>query len=78
MIQAVRIKSWEQMEKEYGLNSCSAINCKYAFTKEMEYLCNTIIIIDSITHVDSNDNWSISNDMIAEYLDINDYPEYYI
>ena len=78
MKQVVLIKSWEQMEKEYGLNSYGAINCKYTFTKEMKYLCNTIITIENNLITYRSGNWSISDDMIAEYLDINDYPEYYI
>lgn len=74
MKQVVRIKSWEQMEKEYGLDSFNDINCKSTFALHMKYLCNTIILIEN-NHTICKTRWNISDDMIAEYLDINDYPE---
>jgi len=73
MTQVVRIKSWEQMEKEYGL-LFGSINCGATFTPQMKYLCNAIICIEDNRTTDK-DRWNISDDMIAEYLDINDYPE---
>jgi hypothetical protein len=77
MRQVVRIKSWEQMEKEYGLNSIDNIKCECMFTKEMKYLCNTVIIIENRKTINGR-KWNISNHMIAEYLNPEDYPELFI
>lgn len=35
----IRIREWNDMEKEYGLRSTTAINCKYTFTDAMKHLC---------------------------------------
>lgn len=78
MKQIVRIKSWEQMEKEYGLDSNNDIKCKYLFTKRMKYLCNTIIITTNSYITKGKEGWCISDDMIAEYLNPEDYPELFI
>jgi hypothetical protein len=32
----VKIKTWDEMEKEYGLNKYGGINTKYNFTKKIE------------------------------------------
>ena len=74
MRQVVRIKSWEQMEKEYGLDLSGNINCEDAFTENMKYLCNIIIFIKN-NHTICKTEWTISDDMIAEYLNPKDYPE---
>lgn len=51
----VKIKTWEKMEKEYGLNKddSSSIPCKGAYLKNMEYFidelkCNRILIIKNL------------------------------
>lgn len=46
--QKVRIKSWEQMEKEYGLNRLGSIPTFSAFTREMIVFCGNIYTIKSI------------------------------
>ena len=74
MKQVVRIKSWEQMEKEYGLDSLNDINCKDLFTQRMKYLYNTTILIEN-NYTRDKYGWDISDDMIAEYLNLEDYPE---
>ena len=30
----VKIKTWEEMKKEYGCSHGDSINCKYSFTKK--------------------------------------------
>jgi len=32
----IKIRTWEEMEKEYGLNNDGNIDCRYPFTKNME------------------------------------------
>lgn len=44
----VRIKSWEQMEGEYGLDSAGHINILYSFTDDMRPYCNEILTIDEV------------------------------
>lgn len=67
----VRIRQWDDMEREFGLNCFDGINCKFGFLGHMRELCGLNgLIIDSI----SSDNrvmfknyqtgWSISTDMI--------------
>ena len=69
----VRIKSWEQMEKEFG-RSCGKIPCMCIFSKEMSHLCGRTATISKIngsivdlTNWSDNNNtmsWIISTDMI--------------
>lgn len=50
----VRIKSWERMENEYGLNLINDIPCRHVFTQEMVGWCERVMTIDSIS-VDNYD-----------------------
>lgn len=73
----VKIKSWQEMEKEFGLNRFESINCKFSFTKEMEKYCGAVATISGI---DSNGTvnltsaspnidfsvWTFSTDMIKK------------
>ena len=76
----VKIKSWQEMEEEFGLNCIKSINCKFSFTKEMEKYCGavaTIRRIDSygqveLTSTSSNLDfscWAFSTDMIKKAND---------
>lgn len=73
----VRIKSWEQMEKEFGKNSDGGIDCiacKCGFNSEMRHLCGRTATISEINDykvklTDWSDDtgglyWTISTDMI--------------
>lgn len=70
----VRIRQWDDMEKEFGLNSCGSINCKYGFTVSMKKLCGQEAtigeIIDNRVYLTAVDEpgldsyWSFSTDMI--------------
>ena len=67
----VRIKTWEKMEKEFGLTSYGDIKCDKYFTKTMENNIpeNRSIEIRYNNRWDYNSNsWNISEDMIEEYL----------
>lgn len=69
----VRIKTWEQMEKEFGVKF-GDIPCKCIFTENMQHLCGRTATISSIDEYrvkltnwsDDNDTrrWVISTDMI--------------
>ena len=68
----VRIKTWEKMEKEFGLNQCGNIKCSWPFMKEMENELNRVYsdrIVEILkTHKDLYDVKNIeciwTNDMI--------------
>lgn len=69
----VRIKSWEQMEKEFGVEF-SWVDCKCGFNSEMRHLCGRTATISEINDykvklTDWSDDtgglyWTISTDMI--------------
>ena len=65
----VKIKTWEKMEKEFGLDEDGHIKCGKFFTKDMEDILpeGRVIEINIITR-----SWDyiyyISEDMIEEYL----------
>lgn len=67
----VRIKTWEKMEKEFGLDIAKDINCRDTFTKIMEERIPNHRIIeineDWVWKGDTRE-WFISEDMIEEYL----------
>lgn len=68
----VKIKTWEEMETQYGLTDGGHIDCLYAFTIDMEECMPDSRIIQ----ITENNKWypfetgvrrfSISKDMIAE------------
>lgn len=70
----VRIKTWEQMEKEFGKDSDGDINCIPCFNKGMKCLCGQTATIDKICdcNIELKDwsgesgeiHWGFSTDMI--------------
>lgn len=69
----VRIKTWEEMEKEFGVDDSGDINCEPYFTRAMRPLCNKIIKVyneDGSMHtINDGFEWHISDDMIKEYCE---------
>lgn len=71
----VRIREWEDMEKEYGIIARNSINVLYHFNNKMKYLCGRTA---TIKHKDGkevvldfddksgNINWTYSTDMIEK------------
>ena len=68
MKRKVKIKTWERMEEEFGLNTLRSIDCKYKFTTEMERLMpnSRIIEIDNHKWVTEERTFYISKDMIDD------------
>ena len=63
----VKIKTWQQMESEYGLNNNGNINCHFTFTAKMEEKMPD----DRIIEIDARSHWllwEISKDMIEEVI----------
>lgn len=44
----VQFKTWEEMEKEFGLDEEGDINCRNRFTTDMKHLCGTFATVKSI------------------------------
>ena len=73
----VKIKTWEKMIEEFGLNG-DWINCEGTFTDLMEKDIPQDRIID-IQYKDGYmywNGWEISEDMIEEYLDLDEKEDY--
>jgi len=62
----VKIKTWDDMVKEFGLNKDGNINCSGVFVTDMEEEMPKNRIIDT-TDGDWI-SWIISHDMIEEYI----------
>lgn len=80
----LRIREWEDMVAEFGLDEFGSIDCKYSFPEDMKYLCGMDFTISEISPLQGDDEysseegiemeygWSISSDMLeprtVEYL----------
>lgn len=76
----VQIKSWEEMEKEFGTDCVGNINCNMSFTSSMKKYCGATAIISAIdsdrtvelTSTSPNIDfsvWTFSTDMIKKVND---------
>lgn len=68
----VQIKSWEEMEKEFGINCFGNIPYKETFVTDMMKYCGKVCTIEKIegdrVWFDKKfENWSFSTDMIKPY-----------
>lgn len=75
----VQIKSWEEMEEEFGLDCVGNINCNMFFTNNMKKYCGATAIISAIdsdrtvelTSTSPNIDfsvWTFSTDMIKKSI----------
>ena len=72
----VRIKTWKQMEKEFGINEEGGIDCFPWFIKGMEFFLPTSRIIKIYESGGGNTNWRadskhiyiVSKDMIDDNI----------
>lgn len=62
----IRIREWDDMEKEYGLDLMGDIKASSYFVSKMRYLCGTEHVVTDIedSHTTYIDNWLISDDMV--------------
>lgn len=68
----VRIRQWDDMTKEFGLDGRGYVNCKGAFTIDMKDLCGKEFVIKSVTGLDvygHGEMWNITTDMIEHVED---------
>lgn len=47
-----KIKQWDEMEEEYGIDANGAIDVPFKFIKDMRYLCGKIVKIETIEESD--------------------------
>lgn len=50
----VEIRSWEDMENQYGLDEDGDINCPGIFTKDMSELCGKLVDIVDVFYINYN------------------------
>ncbi len=73
-----RVKTWEEMEEEYGLNESGNINVPFIFIPNMKYLCNKVVKVVSIRsahtsygYIDKilveNESWRFSEEMLKPF-----------
>lgn len=73
-----RVKTWEEMEEEYGLNETGNINVPFVFIPSMKYLCNKVVKVVSIDSVRrsygytdkilvENEDWKFSKEMLKPF-----------
>jgi len=76
----VKIKTWETLEKEFGLDEEGDINCSFFFTKDMEEELPADRIIEVEPRIDLIDGrkylfendislWWVSDDMIEQIIE---------
>lgn len=71
----LRVRDWDDMERQFGCNIDGDIDCEFTFTNEMSYMCGmtfTVANIDNHSREFSSvegieENYAISSDML-EYL----------
>lgn len=68
------VKSWEEMEKEYGLDEFGYINVPASFVPSMRRFCKTIVTIKGIgmpwyNIIEDNDEFFWSKEMLKEIPD---------
>lgn len=71
----VLIRQWDDMEKEFGLDGCGDIKCRFYFTEKMKMHCGRVLTVKQasghyyLMKEDSN-QWSWSDDMIERRVDM--------
>ncbi len=66
----VKIREWDDMEKEFGLDKNGSIECKYRFLDNMNPLCGKMVELyfdedfNSWREQYTNKHWYIYKDMV--------------
>lgn len=55
----VRIRSWSDMEKEFGLNDSGSIACRCSFTESMRSQCGKVLTIEQIHSKGSDGSYRV-------------------
>lgn len=66
----VKVRTWEDMKKEYGLNGCGSIACNRSFTDGMKEYCGKYVTITSVGFwydiKEDFGSWQWSDDMFED------------
>lgn len=65
----MKVRAWDDMEKEFGLDASGNIKCRCWFTKQMRDLCGKIVQIESVSpHIEAyyikDDFHTFTDDML--------------
>ena len=78
------VREWDDMEREFNLDDCGAVDCCYRFVSEMKYMCgmtftvagsrktaNGHIAYDSRERIEQwgSKRWNISADMLEPFVE---------
>lgn len=63
----VKVKEWEEMETEFGLDEWGGIDCTFAFMKSMKTLCGMEFTIDYILGSTDEDGDDDGEELIPDY-----------
>lgn len=61
------VRSWESMEKEFGLTRSGSISCQYRFTNDMKMYCGKIVTYagnNTMTYNGKRTEFMWSEDMV--------------
>lgn len=73
----VRIKTWKQMELEFGVSTDGEIPCYQSFVPEMAEYCGKVLTVSSMPKKsrckfrvleDTENEYTFSEDMVAEVI----------
>lgn len=80
----LRVREWDDMEREFNLDHCRGIDCCYKFVSEMKYMCGMTFTVagscktaNGHTAYDSRERierrggiwWNISADMLEPFVE---------
>lgn len=69
----VRVKTWEEMESQYGLTRHGEINVPYGFFRGMRHLCGLEFVITNIAEYEKvyghNTGYSLSTHCVTHVQD---------
>lgn len=78
----VRIRQWDDMRSEYGLNQNGNIKCAKIFAQGMLHMCGTEFVVSGLwtegqnliirgfPFIPSERHWTVSSDMVEPVYDL--------
>lgn len=69
----VRVREWDDMVKEFGIDKSGDINCRVAFIQEMKGLCGKIVTISNVKEgsykiKEDKEFWRWTDDMLVKAI----------
>lgn len=83
----LRVRDWDDMEKEFGLTCAGNIDCEFRFIQSMKYMCGQRFTVERIENrgagdiyrseerieCDAHPKYNISEDMLEPFEEIPDF-----